>query len=88
MLFLSRCKNDPTLWPRALFKVLEGVFGTVEEYVEDDQLRAEVQGVSGEEVRSAVENAMEKLVDLMARRLHRTVDELSSGAASGGGRVG
>ena len=64
VIFLAMYKNDPTSWPRAVFDALETVFGTVDEFCEDEQLRAEVHGLGPDEVMAEVERCLARLHEL------------------------
>jgi len=64
VLFLSQYKNDPERWSPPVFDVLETVFSVVDEFVESENLRAEVGGLDADELRTAVERALELLAEL------------------------
>jgi hypothetical protein len=63
-IFLAMYKSDPTPWPPAVFNTLETVFGAVDEYCEDDDLRREVDGLAEEDVRAEVERSLARLREM------------------------
>lgn len=59
-LFLS-VEDDDNVHPRAVFGVLEGLFGHVDDYCPDDDIRRDVGGIDQEELRGAAREAFDEL---------------------------
>lgn len=64
VVFLAMYKNDPTSWTPSVFSVLESVFGAVDEFCENETLRAEVHGLATEDVLAEVKGGLERLCEL------------------------
>ncbi|MBY8863982.1 hypothetical protein K7711_46495 [Nocardia sp. CA2R105] len=55
--FLSRFKNETTHFTDDAFNILDGLFGDVDDYVSDPELRAEAGGLDDEQLRTCARNA-------------------------------
>ncbi len=55
--FLPLYKRDPTRWPADIFRVLDGVFADVDDFVFDAGLRNTVGGLDENALREKVERA-------------------------------
>lgn len=64
VVFLTLYKNDPTSWPPSVFSALESVFGAVDEYCEDEALRADVHGLGEDDVLAEVERCLKRLREM------------------------
>lgn len=59
--YLARFKNDQDQVGGDEFDVLDELFGDVDDYCEDDRLRNETGGISGEELRNRARTAYSRL---------------------------
>ena len=64
VIFLSMYKHDPTAWHPGVFNALECVFGAVDEYCEDAELRSRVNGLSEADLTTEVQRALASLHEL------------------------
>lgn len=62
--FLPLYKNDGTAWPGPEFRILDTLFGDVDEYCGDDELRADVGGLDAGELAARAGRALRALEDL------------------------
>lgn len=64
VIFLAMYKNDVTPWPKEVFSALDTVFGAVDDFCEEEALRAEVHGLGPNEVVAEVERCLARLNEL------------------------
>lgn len=64
LLYLRMYKFDPSDWPPELFDVLDTLFGDVDAYCSDDELRQDVGGLNAAELRQSARLAFSRLEQL------------------------
>lgn len=64
LVFLRLYKLDPTEWPPDLFDVLDTLFGDVDAYCADDEIRREVGGLDAGELHERAALALGRLEKL------------------------
>lgn len=62
--FLDLFTADATHWPDEVFRALEDFFFDVDDYVADDSLRAQVNGINAEQLRTKAELTLQRLADV------------------------
>lgn len=59
--YLALYTDDPTDWPDSVLRVLDAFFFDVDDYVADDELRAEVGGIDATQLRTKAVETLERL---------------------------
>ncbi len=79
LVFLRLYKVDSTPWPSELFGVLDGLFGDVDAYCVDDEVRREVGGLDADELRHRAANTLRQL-EVLAPGVTNEVMTMASSA--------
>jgi hypothetical protein len=62
--FLAQYKRDATNWPEPVFRLLEDFFFDVDDYVADDGLRAQVNGIDAAQLRAKAVLTLQRLAEV------------------------
>jgi hypothetical protein len=61
VLYLTIFKNDPTIHAPERFAIIDALFGDVDSYCSDDDLRLATKGIDEEELRGRARAALDEL---------------------------